>query len=462
MTRLFHVSIPTSILLMVLADTVVLFGCYILAGQWALYAPETYLLDEGGWAQMGLVVLTIQIGLYFNDLYDVIYPLSRSALLQQLCVIVGAALLVQASLSYFRLTLLSKWTMIAGSLTVLVVFPLWRKSYQVLIRTAIPAQKILFLGSSPAVHQIANHLRERPEIGLAVLGYLSGNGVAAGAQPVVTGLPMLGSVDQMDEIASARRPDRIVVSSEAQDQVPIQSLLNYRFSGKMEVEEVATLYESVLGRVSMRDLRPSDLLYSFKLAPNNLALQKIYSPLIGLVGLILSLPIMAIVALLVKLSSPGPVLFRQTRVGLHGVNFDVFKFRTMYADAEAHTGAVWASRNDPRVTRIGVWLRRLRLDELPQFFNVVRGQMSIVGPRPERPEFSKILEEQIPLFRQRQCVKPGLTGWAQINYKYGETIEDARVKLEYDLYYIKHLSPALDAYIIFHTLKIMLLSRGAQ
>jgi lipopolysaccharide/colanic/teichoic acid biosynthesis glycosyltransferase len=165
---------------------------------------------------------------------------------------------------------------------------------------------------------------------------------------------------------------------------------------------------------------------------------------------------------LVKLTSPGPVLIRQKRVGINGKTFTVYKFRSMYQDAEARTGAVWAKRNDPRITPLGHWLRKLRLDELPQLFNVVKGDMSIVGPRPERPEFVNILSEQIPYYRQRHCVMPGITGWAQINYKYGDTIEDTMMKLEYDLYYIKHISPSLDFLIMFHTAKTMLLFRGAQ
>ncbi len=167
-------------------------------------------------------------------------------------------------------------------------------------------------------------------------------------------------------------------------------------------------------------------------------------------------------ALLVKLTSPGPSLFRQTRVGLNGTTFSVFKFRSMYQDAEARTGAVWAVRDDPRITPLGRWLRRLRLDELPQLFNVVRGDMSLVGPRPERPEFVTILQERIPYYAQRNCIKPGITGWAQINHKYGDTIEDSLIKFEFDLYYIKNLAVSLDLYIIFHTMKIMLLGRGAQ
>jgi lipopolysaccharide/colanic/teichoic acid biosynthesis glycosyltransferase len=171
---------------------------------------------------------------------------------------------------------------------------------------------------------------------------------------------------------------------------------------------------------------------------------------------------MVLVAILVKLTSPGPVFYKQTRMGVDDVPFTVMKFRSMRTDAEAKTGAVWATRNDPRVTPLGKWLRKLRLDELPQLFNVLKGDMSMVGPRPERPEFTRLLEEKIPFYRQRTCVKPGLTGWAQINHKYGDTIEDTIAKLEYDLYYIKNLSFALDMYIIFSTVKIVVLGRGAQ
>jgi lipopolysaccharide/colanic/teichoic acid biosynthesis glycosyltransferase len=171
---------------------------------------------------------------------------------------------------------------------------------------------------------------------------------------------------------------------------------------------------------------------------------------------------MLLVAAVVRVTSKGPVLFRQERIGRNGVPFTLFKFRSMYKDAEQHTGPVWATKGDPRITPVGRWLRSLRLDELPQLLNVVRGEMSIVGPRPERPEFVQTLTEQIPYYRQRHCVKPGITGWAQINHKYGDTIEDTIRKLEFDLFYIKNLAPSLDAYIIFHTLKVMLLSRGAQ
>jgi exopolysaccharide biosynthesis polyprenyl glycosylphosphotransferase len=240
-------------------------------------------------------------------------------------------------------------------------------------------------------------------------------------------------------------------------------LLDLR-SSRARVEETANLYELVFGRVSLRDLKPAQILFADKMELRRwtMRIQAVYSFVLGCVGAILSAPIMALVYIVVKLTSPGPSIFKQKRVGQNGVDFFLYKFRSMYVDAEARTGPVWASKNDPRITPVGRWLRMLRLDELPQFFNVIRGDMALVGPRPERPEFCAVLEKQIPFYHQRHVVKPGITGWAQINHKYAETIEDTSTKLEYDLYYVKHLAPALDAYIIFHTLKVMVLSRGAQ
>jgi exopolysaccharide biosynthesis polyprenyl glycosylphosphotransferase len=193
-----------------------------------------------------------------------------------------------------------------------------------------------------------------------------------------------------------------------------------------------------------------------------IAVQSVYSFLFGVVGLVCSAPVMLAVAVAVKCSSRGPIFYRQKRVGLNGKLFTLYKFRSMYVDAEQRTGAVWATKDDPRITPLGRILRKFRLDELPQFFNVARGDMSIVGPRPERPEFVEMLAARIPYYRQRLAVKPGITGWAQINHKYGDSELDAMLKLEYDLYYIKHIALALDFYIIFHTLKVMVLQRGAQ
>jgi exopolysaccharide biosynthesis polyprenyl glycosylphosphotransferase len=274
----------------------------------------------------------------------------------------------------------------------------------------------------------------------------------------------LGQMSDIREVCAKHKPTRIIVGmAERRNRLPVHDLLEIRFSGIM-IEDAADTYEIAMRRVCSRKIQPSQLIFSALLGPRPqaLAIQSAYSFLIGVFGLIVFSPLMLVTALAVKLSSKGTILYRQRRVGINGRIFTVYKFRSMYADAEARTGAVWASKDDPRVTPVGKWLRRLRLDELPQLWNVVKGDMVIVGPRPERPEFVDVLAQQIPYYRQRLAVKPGITGWAQINHKYGDTQLDAMIKLEYDLYYIKHIAPALDFYIIFHTVKVMLLSRGAQ
>jgi sugar transferase (PEP-CTERM system associated) len=460
MIRLFRVSIPASVLALFVLETILLLGCYVAATYFVIDEDlEFYLFYDRGWLSIAVVVAAIQTGLYFQDLYEHLRPRSRVYLAQQVSLVLGAAFLLQALLGYGRSTLqLNKWTMMYGSLLVLLVLPLWRLVFYAVISKALPPEKLLFLGASSALRGIAMRLAERPELGSVVIGYLS----AAPAELFHT--QWLGDMEKLPEVVRLQRPDRIIVGlTESRGRLPMQQLLDLRFSG-IQIEEAPTAFESIFGRVSIQDLRPSQLIFSGEMGPKRwmVLLQDMYSVALGFIGMMIALPVMAVVALVVKFSSPGPILLRQTRVGLHGKHFVLYKFRSMYADAEARTGAVWAIRDDPRITPAGRWLRRLRLDELPQFFNVVRGHMAMVGPRPERPEFSAMLEEKIPFYRQRHWVKPGITGWAQINHKYGDTIEDSLTKLEYDLYYIKNLGPALDAYIIFHTLKVMLLLRGSQ
>jgi exopolysaccharide biosynthesis polyprenyl glycosylphosphotransferase len=263
---------------------------------------------------------------------------------------------------------------------------------------------------------------------------------------------------------TATGPSHIVVGMfERRNSMPVNELLELRFGGNI-IEEAASAYERVCGRVCVKELRPSQLIYSGELGPRRQTLlyQSLSNILMASIGAMVTAPLMLLVAVAVRLSSPGPILYRQVRVGMDGVSFTLYKFRSMRADAEAESGAVWASKDDPRVTRVGRIIRKFRVDELPQLFNVLMGEMSIVGPRPERPEFVKTLSGRIPYYRQRHCVRPGITGWAQINYRYSDSLEDTIEKLEYDLFYIKNMSLSLDTYIILHTLKTMLLSRGAQ
>jgi exopolysaccharide biosynthesis polyprenyl glycosylphosphotransferase len=382
-------------------------------------------------------------------------------LVHNLLVLLGVSFLVQALVAYSKSTVLPlpQWTMLYGSVGVLLVIPAWRAVFFSFIRKALPDNRILFVGMSPAAEEIIEELEDRPEMGYAVAGYMD-------LKPVFDGSPYLGTPDNLGEILRKERLSLIVVDPAREDLVWLSSghvLLDLRASG-VKIEEKANLYEMIFGRVSLRDLKPTKVLFTGDagLTRWTQRIQTLYSLLLGSVGLILSSPIMLLVMLAVKVSSPGPAIYKQQRVGRNGTTFFLYKFRSMYIDAEARTGPVWASKNDPRITPLGRWLRKLRLDELPQFFNVIRGDMAVVGPRPERPEFCEVLEKEIPFYHQRHLVKPGITGWAQINHKYTDTVEDATIKLGYDLYYVKYTAPALDLYIIFHTLKVMLLFRGAQ
>jgi sugar transferase (PEP-CTERM system associated) len=463
MIRLFRVFVPSSIIALLVSEVILIYTCYVVATFIVLYEdPQVFLFDDNGLGRIALVVTCIIVGIYFQDLYEQFRVRSRILLFQQTGVVVGLAFLVQALLGYLRLrdVLLPTWLMIIGSAMVLVLLPAWRIFYSGVVFKATGLERVLFLGTSAVVQEIGRHFAEHPETGFTVIGYVDNveNGVEN------SGGKILGPISELREIVDGLKPDRIVVGmSERRERLPVNQLLDLRLSG-IPIEDALTTYEATFGRISTRELRPSQLIFSTELGPNpgQVMLQSLYSMTIALVGAAVMAPVMLLVAALVRITSPGPALFRQQRVGKNDVVFTLYKFRSMYRDAEASSGAVWAKQDDPRITPAGRWLRRLRLDELPQLFNVLKGEMSIVGPRPERPEFVTELAQRIPYYRQRHCVKPGITGWAQINHKYGDSIEDTITKLEYDLYYIKNLAPALDAFVMFHTAKVMLLSRGAR
>jgi sugar transferase (PEP-CTERM system associated) len=463
MIRLFRVSFPPSIVALFIIEAFLAVGAYVFTFQirssedWVIW-----LLYEGGFDRVGLVVASILLGVYFNDLYSEIRVTSRVWLVQKFCLVFGIAFMSQALLSYLNPNLiLGRWHMIIGSGIALVVMPSWRIVFDALVLRMLPSRTILFVGASGLVTAVAKELESSPHFAMTSVGYLAVDAVEGPANGLG---PHLGQPGELKSVAERLKPDTIVVGlAERRNQLPIHDLLDLNISGT-KVEEITSLYENVMWRVPVEAIRPSQMLFAGSFAPNenSMLLQRIYSFVFALLGVLATAPIMLAVWVLVRITSPGPAVYSQRRVGLKGKEFLVYKFRSMYMDAEARTGAVWATRNDPRITPVGRWLRLLRLDELPQFFNVLKGEMSIVGPRPERPEFVKLLTEKIPYYGHRHAVLPGITGWAQINHKYGDTLEDTLTKLEYDLYYLKNISLSLDLYVIFHTVKVMLLSRGAQ
>jgi sugar transferase (PEP-CTERM system associated) len=463
MVRIFRIFIPVSVVVLLISE-ILLVSAAFLAAAWLHFETDllAYLLDGSGVINITVVLLTILFGLYLEDLYTDIYVTSHPALLQQLCFILGGAFLVQGMVSYLDNSLrMPLHVMVPGAGFALVGIYGWRVFFSTYVSRKMGGDRLLLVGSSPVLTEVAEHIHTHPEKGVSIIGVLSDDIEDAGALP---GAKFLGRLDALREVVKATRPTRIVVGmKERRNRLPVTDLLELRFNGNL-IEEAPTAFERVCGRICTKELRPSQLIYSgeFSRRRRKVLYQTLNNIVIAAIGFVLAFPIMLLTALAVKLSSKGPVLYRQNRVGMDERPFTLYKFRSMRTDAEVGTGAVWAVKDDPRVTRVGRIIRKIRFDELPQLFNVLRGEMSIVGPRPERPEFVRTLAEKIPYYRQRHAVCPGITGWAQINYKYGDTLEDSVMKLEYDLYYIKHMSWSLDSYIIFHTLKAMLLTRGAQ
>jgi sugar transferase (PEP-CTERM system associated) len=463
MNRLFKVFIPAGTLTLLFSEIILVSSAFIVATYIDLNVdPTVFLLDDGGLLKIVLVVISILIGLHFHDLYTQFYVKSRIVLFQQLCLVMGIAFVLQGAIAYVAPGLrVPIKVMIWGSGIAVAAIYFWRIFFSAVAINVVGRDRLLLVGGSPLLEDIGRHIAEFPQLGLEVAGYVDDQHDTGDS---LAGAKLLGPMSSLREIVRATQPSRVVVGMfERRNRMPVTELLELRFAGHI-IEEVASTYERVCGRVSLKELRPSQLIFSGELGPRpqNLITQRVWNMVVAVIGLIVSSPIMLLTALAVRVSSPGLILYQQERVGLDGALFTVFKFRSMRADAEAATGAVWAAKDDPRATPVGRFIRRVRFDELPQLYNVLKGEMSIVGPRPERPEFVKALSEKIPYYRQRHCVRPGITGWAQINYKYGDTELDTIQKLEYDLYYIKNMSLSLDNYIIFHTLKAMLLSRGAQ
>jgi exopolysaccharide biosynthesis polyprenyl glycosylphosphotransferase len=312
------------------------------------------------------------------------------------------------------------------------------------------------LGAGEYARSIVEAIRSHPDIGMEVVFWEDVQLESSQRKQLW--------ISVLERIAKAHPPvHRIIVAMEVQrGELPVQELLMLRFQG-IDVEEDGTLRERLYGKIQLDGLRPSSFLYSegFRIQPFRQFSRQLVSLTVAALVLLLFLPFFPFVALAVKLSSRGPLFFRQPRVGMGGRIFNVVKFRTMYTDAESD-GAKWATKDDPRITRLGMFLRKTRIDEVPQLWNVLRGDMGLVGPRPERPECVSWLTDELPFYYLRTLIRPGLTGWAQVRYGYGATLAETKEKLEYDLYYIKHMSLGLDLLIMFETIKTILRRRGAQ
>lgn len=422
------------------------------------------MLYEGGLAKALLIAGVSQVCLYYAELYDLRLLADRRELFTRIVQALGAASLVLAAIYYWLPALvIGRGVFMISVLAVVVLVIGWRLTFEWVSRRVRPRERLLLVGTNAAAVDLARELFERRhELGVEIVGFVD-------PDPARIGLPLInpgviGAIEDIPSIVRARGVDRVVVSlSDARGKLPMDKLLEMKLDG-VSFGHLATVYEEYTGKIAVENLRPSWLIFSPGFRKSRLvqATKRALDVLLAAAGLVLLAPLLLLVAVAVRLTSPGSVIYSQRRVGQHGRVFTVRKFRSMRQDAEAATGPVWASKgHDPRVTPIGRFLRRSRLDELPQLWNVLVGDMSLVGPRPERPEFVAELTRQIPFYPQRHVIRPGLTGWAQVRYTYGASTEDALQKLQYDLFYIKNLSIPLDLFIIVDTLKTVILRKGA-
>jgi sugar transferase (PEP-CTERM system associated) len=453
---------PRALLLVVMEHALVLVAVVVAA---ALRLGYSGVLFDIGLLWRGVLIATVlQISLHYADLYDLRTVRDRRDLVIRLLQALGATSVVLAVLYYWLPGLvIGRGVFVVASVLIILVIVGWRVAFDYLSLWVGPAERLLIVGTNGAAVTLARELFERRgELGVELIGFVDPDPSRVGSPLINPGI--IGSISDIPDIVKQHRVDRVVVSlADARGMLSMDALLEMRLHNGVRFDHLASLYEEYTGKIAVENLRPSWFIFSggFRKGRVLMLAKRTLDLVVAALGLIVLSPIMAMVALAIRITSPGPAVYQQQRVGKDGRLFTIHKFRSMRVDAEALTGAVWSRVGDPRVTPIGRFLRRTRLDELPQLWNVLRGHMSFVGPRPERPEFVDDLATQIPFYGQRHAVRPGVTGWAQVRHRYGNTVEDSLEKLQYDLFYIKHLSIAFDLFVILETMKTVITRRGS-
>ncbi len=457
MIRLFHVYYPIRTLILLLGEALIVWTSFLLAA-WVTLREDSYLVlnYEGGWIKLFIFTGVVLLCSHWFDLYDTARLNTKGELYFRLLMVPGLLAFLMAAISYVRPNyLLGGSSSALGLLILTVALVGWRIGFSWLVQLPILVERVYVLGTGERAQRLVQGLRQNPETGVEVASWTGKLEGAVTRESVGAHL--------MDVVHRQKVHRVIVAMPDRRGTIPMEELLKLRMQG-IKIEEATSWLEKMSGKIEVENLYPSWLIFGdgFRRSTIFIAVRRVLSTFISLIGLVLTLPLLPCIMLAIRLDSEGPVFYTQTRVGKGGKLFKVAKFRTMRQDAEAANGPQWAGNNDPRVTRVGKFLRTTRLDEIPQMWCVLKGDMAFVGPRPERPEFIALLSKEIPFYGVRHMVRPGVTGWAQIKYKYGSTIEDAREKLQYDLFYIKNASIGLDLLIMFQTIKTVLLRRGAQ
>lgn len=462
MIRLFKHYIPNAVLLLGLLDFVLL----LLAAEagWLIRADQIGMLVEPIHTRIpqmlsfaaSLMLAMIAVGVYGAQATQSIrFAAARLIVAISLGVIFLALIFfLVPTLTFWRSNLFYAMLVAMGLLIGL----------RILLGKTLGGQafkrRIVVLGAGARAQRL-KALAQRPGAGFVVVGYVS---MSEANRVIPEAIARDAIYNLADHVVLLNASEVVLALEERRNALPLKDLLRIKTTG-VHVNEISTFLERETGRVDLDSVNPSWLIFSDGFSSGRMfssAFKRLFDIAASLILLILAFPLILIAAIAVKLDSKGPAFYRQRRVGLYNQGFDIIKLRSMRSDAEVAGTAVWAEKNDPRVTRIGRIIRKIRVDELPQCWSVLKGEMSFVGPRPERPQFVEDLEGQLPYYAERHMVKPGITGWAQINYPYGASIEDSRQKLEYDLYYAKNYSPFLDLLILLQTIRVVIWPEGAR
>lgn len=452
MIRLFNVYYPLRTVFLLAGEAAAVFLSFLL-GFMLRYREDTYLVlnfEYGYYKIFAATVLVLSLS-HWCGLYDREYFVNKPEIFFRLALVPGLGALLLALMGIAFPHAVSGSSAPLGIFILTVVLFCWRKTYDWLVQLPFMKETVYVLGSGERAQSLVRGLQEHPEFGIDVVGWTIEE-------------PDPGDAHQLARLAEKGMLQRVIVAmSDRRGVLPVSELLQLRLKG-VKIEEATSWLEKITGRIDVQQLYPSWFVFGegFRYSTGIVLLRRAVSLFAAAVLLIIVLPLIPFVILAIKLDSPGPVVYRQKRVGFGGSTFYCYKFRTMREHAEADTGPTWALDDDPRITRVGRFLRLTRLDEIPQLWCVLKGDMAFVGPRPERPEFVEWLSREIPYYTARHSVAPGITGWAQVKYKYGNTLQDAREKLQYDLYYIKNRSLGLDLLIMFQTIKIVTIGRGAR
>jgi sugar transferase (PEP-CTERM system associated) len=454
--RLFKVYYPLRTLVLLAGEALIVWVSFV-AGTMLRNQDSWLLLNvEGGYLKILAITAAVLLLSHWFDLYDS-SSLSKNweQSLRLLLVLGFVALALSAVGFMFPEFLPGNGSALVGLIILTCTLFCWRGAYGWMVKQPFLRERVYVLGTGERAERLVDGLRQRSTTGIEVVGWTG---------DVVGELTRESVASHLLALARGAGVHRVIVAMpDRRGTLPVEELLDLRLAG-LKVEEATSWLEKMSGRIEVEQLYPSWLIFAegFRFSNFFRFVRRLLNFSVALTAMVISLPLLPFIVLAVKLGSPGPALYRQQRVGRRGKVFFCYKFRTMRKDAEADTGATWATDDDPRITKVGKFLRSSRLDEIPQLWCVLKGDMHFVGPRPERPEFVEWLSNEIPYYGVRHVVRPGITGWAQVQYKYGNTLEDAREKLQYDLFYIKNASIGLDMLIMFQTIKIVLLGRGAQ